>query len=260
MSFLEQISVLILSYNEAPNIGRTLGKLTWAQRILIIDSGSTDDTLNIIRGFPQAEILVRPFDDHASQWNFGLSQLRTEWILSLDADYELSAELVDEFRNLQPNDATAGYRTHFIYRIHGKPLRGSLYPPRIVLYRRQGALYCNEGHTQRILVSGDVLPLAGPIYHDDRKSLIRWLGSQQLYAVREAEYLLNTNRSTLNKADRIRLAVWPAPLLVAIYVLIVKGCVLDGWPGWFYALQRLLAETMIALAVLERRLNAATTT
>jgi hypothetical protein len=43
-------------------------------------------------------------------------------------------------------------------------------------------------------------------------------------------------------------------------VLIVKGCLLDGWPGWFYALQRLLAETMIALAVLERRLNAATTT
>jgi len=59
----------------------------------------------------------------------------------------------------------------------------------------------------------------------------------------------------LGRADRIRLAAWPAPIVAFMYVLILKGCLLDGWPGWYYALQRLVAETMIALELLDRRLR-----
>ena len=256
VSFFEQVGVLVLTYDEAPNIARTLGKLEWAKRIVIVDSGSTDGTLDIALRYPHVEILHRPFDTFASQCNFGLSQIDSEWVLSLDADYELSDGIIAEIGSLRPADTTMGYRSHFVYRIHGKPLRGSLYPPRVVLYRKQAAFYRNEGHGHRVTVSGDVLPLAGAIYHDDRKPLGRWLASQQLYAFREAEHLLSTDRSALKRTDRIRLAIWPAPILVVAYVLLVKGCLLDGWPGWFYAMQRLLSETMIALAVLERRLNA----
>ena len=46
---------------------------------------------------------------------------------------------------------------------------------------------------------------------------------------------------------------WPAPVLVLLYTLFVKGAVLDGWPGWFYALQRLLAETVLTLEIIDRR-------
>jgi hypothetical protein len=100
-----------------------------------------------------------------------------------------------------------------------------------------------------------VSDLAGVIYHDDRKPLGRWLKAQVGYASREAEHLLASPRPRLSRAGRIRLMGWPAPLLVFFYVLLVKGAVLDGAAGWFYAFQRLFAEVLLALEVLDRRLS-----
>jgi glycosyltransferase involved in cell wall biosynthesis len=255
-NFLEQVTPLIITYNEEANIRRTLSKLSWANKILVVDSGSTDATLDIAKSSDKVEIIHRPFDDCASQWNFGLEHVGTAWVLSLDADYELSNELVSELNNLRPDDATGGYQSNFIYRIYGQALRASVYPPRIVLYRRLGASYHNEGHTQRVTVDDDILQLRYPIFHDDRKPLSRWFSSQQRYALQEAEYLTSENRSTLSRVDRIRQASWPGPLLALPYVLLVKGCLFDGWAGWLYALQRLVAETMISIAVVNARLEA----
>ncbi|MFM7368397.1 MAG: glycosyltransferase, partial [Sphaerospermopsis kisseleviana] len=69
---LEQITPLILTYNEAPNIDRTLEKLTWAQTIIVIDSYSTDQTLEILSNYPQVTVVKRKFDSFASQCNYGL--------------------------------------------------------------------------------------------------------------------------------------------------------------------------------------------
>lgn len=252
-SMLDQISPLILTYNELPNIERTLAKLAWAKRIVVIDSGSTDGTLEILRRDPRVAVFVHEFVDFAGQCNFGLAHVDSPWVLSLDADYELSDELVDELRMLVPDEATAGYRARFVYRIHGRPLRGTLYPPRTVLYRRGLGFYRQEGHGHRVCVDGDVLPLRGVIYHDDRKKLSRWLAAQQRYAADDADYLLNGPGRALSRADRIRLMGWPAPLLVLPYVMFVQRCVLDGWLGWHYGLQRLFAETLLALEIIDRR-------
>lgn len=257
---IEDITPLLITYNEAPNIARTLDRLVWARRIVVIDSGSTDGTVEIIRSYPQTEVVHRPFDDCATQWNVGNDHVTGSWILSLDADYELSDSLVTELRGLQPSPATSGYRARFVYRIFGRSLRGSLYPSRIVLYRKDKAYYRNEGHTQQLVLDGNVLPLANMIFHDDRKPLARWFASQRHYARQEADYLLASSRNSLRRIDRIRLAAWPAPLAVLIYTLIVKGCLLDGWPGWYYVLQRFLAETMIALEIIDRRLRRDTKT
>src|SRR5438132_6116725 len=97
---LSEITPLVLTFNEAPNIRRTLERLTWAKEILVVDSFSADETLDIIREFPQTRVLQRKFDNHTNQWNFGLDQVQTEWVLSLDADYVLSPELVDEIVHL----------------------------------------------------------------------------------------------------------------------------------------------------------------
>jgi glycosyltransferase involved in cell wall biosynthesis len=250
-----QITPLILTYNEAPNIGRTLKKLSWAQRIVVIDSGSTDDTLEILWHHPKVEVIHRSFTDFTSQWNFGLTKVLTPWVLSLDADYELSDELVRELGSLVPLDSADGYRASFVQRIYGRPLRDSLYPPRTVLFRRDKAFYRQEGHTQRAVIDGKVLSLRGVIYHDDRKPLARWLMAQQRYAREEAEYLRACRRDQLPLADRVRLMGWPAPLAVLLYVLFVKRSLLDGWPGWFYALQRVLVEAMLALELMDRRLG-----
>jgi glycosyltransferase involved in cell wall biosynthesis len=252
---IEQITPLIITYNEGANIARTLKRLTWARRILVIDSGSTDETVEIVRSYPQAELIHRPFDDFASQCNFGIAQVATTWVLSLDADYELSEALVVELRGLSPDAAACGYRARFIYRIYGRALRSTLYPPRTVLYRKDKARYRNEGHGHRVTVDGEIVPLSGVIYHDDRKPLARWLSSQRRYAGQEADHLLASDRKSLSRADRIRLAGWSAPLLAFVYTLIFKGCLLDGWPGWYYSLQRLLAETLIALEIADRRLR-----
>lgn len=251
------ITPLLITFNEIQNIGRTLAQLGWAQRIVVIDSGSTDGTLDLLARNPRVEVVHRPFDSFAEQCNFGLAQIRTDWVLSLDADYELSDALVSELAELQPGPTDIGYKAAFVYRIHGRPLRGTLYPPRTVLYRVAGARYENEGHGHRIRLQGQVIALRGRIFHDDRKPLSRWLGSQLKYAAREAAHLLETPRERLGRADRIRLMGWPAPILVLGYVLFAKGAILDGRAGWFYAFQRLLAEVLLALELLDRRLSGA---
>jgi glycosyltransferase involved in cell wall biosynthesis len=251
----DQITPLIITYNEAPNIGRTLEKLQWAQRIVVIDSGSTDGTIEILRGYPYVDVIQRAFVDAASQCNYGLTHVATPWVLSLDADYELSDQLIDELRSLAPSGRVVGYRAHFVYRVHGRALRGTLYPPRVVLYQKNGASYRQEGHTQRVVIDGDVLPLTGVIYHDDRKSLERWLLSQRRYAREEAIYLLCARPGSLRRTDKVRLMGWPAPLGVFFFALFVKGCIFDGWPGWYYVLQRVIAEALIALEIIERRLS-----
>ena len=254
MGALSHTTPLVLTYNEEPNIGRCLRRLSWATRIVVIDSGSTDATLGIVARFPQAEVFYRPFDSFARQCNFGLEQIRTEWALSLDADYELSDELIDELQQLRPPDGAAGYKASFVYRIYGRPLRGTLYPPRTILYRIKDARYVDEGHGHKVAVAGEVQLLRGVVFHDDRKPLSRWLVAQQRYAKLEADHLLTSPSGTLSLPDRLRRAGWPAPILVFFYVFFVKGCFFDGRAGWFYTLQRLLAETMIALEVIDRRL------
>src|SRR5580700_253734 len=192
---------MIIAYNEAPNIARTIGKLSWAKRIVVIDSGSTDETLDMLRSLPQVEVINHPFGDFAGQCNFGLTQVGTPWVLSLDADYELSDVLVEELAGLCATDAVAGYRAKFVYRIHGHALRGTLYPPRVVLYRKDKARYRNEGHGHRVAIDGEVLLLAGVIYHDDRKPLARWFDSQRCYAQIEARHLIQTPAAKLKRSD-----------------------------------------------------------
>lgn len=253
---LETITPLIITFNEDANIERTLEKLGWASRIVVIDSGSTDRTRAVLEAHDRVDIIERPFDTFAGQCNFGLSQITSPWVLSLDADYVLSDDLIAELVRLpEPPADVGGFKASFVYVVHGRPLRATLYPPRTVLYRRAGARYSDFGHGHRVTTPGRVEALQHPILHDDRKDLSRWFASQQRYALAEADYLLSRDRKELRRIDRLRLMAWPAPLLILGYTLIAKRCLLDGWPGWLYALQRTCAEVMIALAVLERRLK-----
>lgn len=255
MGLQDDTTPLLITFNEIQNIARTVGRLDWARRIVVIDSGSTDGTLEFLARDPRIEVHHRAFDSFAQQCNFGLAQVRTEWVLSLDADYELSDEFNTELGRLRPGAEDAGFRARFVYRIYGRPLRGTLYPPRTVLYRVRDARYENEGHGHRIKVAGNVSALDGVIFHDDRKPLARWLKSQLKYASIEAAHLLEAEPAALSFADRIRRQGWLAPFLVVAYVLIVKRTLFDGRAGWFYAFQRLSAEVLLALELLDRRLS-----
>jgi glycosyltransferase involved in cell wall biosynthesis len=247
---LEQITPLIITYNESANIGRTLERLTWAKRIVVIDSFSDDATLEILTSYPQVEVFQRQFDHFAGQCNYGLSQIKTEWILSLDADYILSNELIAELHS--PEHLTKdAYFAKFKYCVFGKPLRGTLLPARKILYRKDKAVYIEDGHAHRVQVAGDYGYLAGYISHDDRKSLSRWLWAQDRYLLIEAKKLLATPNSELSFGDRIRKQKVIAPIVILLYCLILKGGILDGWAGWYYAWQRTLAEILLAIRLIE---------
>src|SRR3954462_15584615 len=113
------VTGLILTFNEEANIGRTLAALNWAKEILIVDSGSTDRTLELAKvAHPNVRVIQRTFDSHPNQWNFGLDQLATEWVLTLDADYEVSPQLAAEISALNPKLDQIGYWAEFEYRIY----------------------------------------------------------------------------------------------------------------------------------------------
>ena len=116
-------------------------------------------------------------------------------------------------------------------------------------------MYKNEGHGHRVSISGIVWPLHGPIYHDDRKPLAQWFASQQRYAKKEASHLLSSADSELVGLIASGERVGLHRSRYSLYVLLVKGCVLDGWPGWFYVLQRVLAEICISLEIIDQRLK-----
>lgn len=249
-SMLETITPVILTYNEAHNIDRTLKQLTWARRIVVIDSGSTDETLEILGRYPQVELFQRSFDNHANQWNYGLQQVQTEWVLSLDADYCVSDELIAEMAQRSPYAPIDAYYVRFKYCVFGKPLRAALLPPRAVLFRREQASYINDGHTQLLEINGITETLCGYIYHDDRKSLSRWIWAQDRYAILEAKKLRSTPAAQLGLGDRLRQYKVIAPFIILFYCLFLHRGILDGWAGWYYAFQRVLAEILLSLHLL----------
>jgi glycosyltransferase involved in cell wall biosynthesis len=248
---IENITPLIITFNEAPNIERMLKRLVWAKRIVVIDSHSTDDTLVILKEYPQVDVYQREFDTFASQCNYGLRQITTDWALSLDADYILTNDFVEELSALRPQDSINSYSARFKYCIFGKPLRGTLYPPRKVLYRREKAFYEVDGHAHHVVVEGQSDWLSSYILHDDRKPLSRWLNSQDRYMIQEVEKLRQTPRDQLSLADVIRRNKALAPFVVMFYCLIIQRGILDGWAGWYYALQRTLAEILLAIRLIE---------
>lgn len=250
---LRLVTPLVLTFNEEANLGRTLDRLRWAERVVVLDSHSTDGTLAIAARFPNADVVQRPFDDFATQANFGLAQVDTPWVLSLDADYVCPPELADEIAALPEDPPEAGFLAAFRYCIYGRPIRCGVYPPRAVLYRRAVARYEQDGHAHRVRLDGSVGRLRAVIDHDDRKPLEAWFRAQQRYAREEAEKLLAADPARLGRVDRLRLRTPLAPVLAPAYVLFARGGLLDGRAGWFYALQRTFAEIALALALYERR-------
>jgi glycosyltransferase involved in cell wall biosynthesis len=252
---LGQITPLILTYNEAPNIARALDSLRWASEIVVVDSFSTDDTARIAAAYPNVRVVQRAFDCHRNQWEFGLKEtgIKTQWVLALDADYIVTTDLTNEMQDLSPDADTAGYRARFIYCISGKQLHSGIYPPVTVLYRAAAAEYIQDGHTQRVSLNGLIEELRAPLLHDDRKPLKRWFESQKRYTKLEAQKLRQADPTKLNFADRLRR--WPlvVPPLALFYCLVVRAGIFDGWAGFYYAFQRTVAELMLSLYLIENR-------
>jgi len=251
------ITPVVLTFNEAPNIARTLSRLSWAKDIVVVDRGSTDSTREIAAQHPGVRVVQRAFTTHAEQWNFGVHEtgITTEWVLALDADFVLSDELIREIGSMAPEPGAAGYQASFTYCIDGQPLTAAAYPPVVVLFRRGSARYVQDGHTQRVQLDGPIGRLAGRILHDDRKSLAQWLPAQMRYMRLEADKLSQAPPGSLGLPDQLRQTIVLAPPAMFLYCYILRGGVLDGRAGLFYALQRAASELILSLFLMERMLH-----
>ena len=245
-----QLSALIITNNEEDNIYRTLSSIWWIPEVLVVDSGSTDRTVSIASSFDNTRVIYREFDSFAKQCNFGLQQLSSDWIISLDADYVLSSQLFREVFDIlssssKEKELFQAYRIGFRYCINGKPIRSGLLPPRTCLYRRESGEYIDVGHGHRIIINGRVGDLSHKIFHDDRKPFLRWLENQQRYQKIEATMLQSKNSSDLPIQDLIRKHTFIAPFSAFFMCIVLRGGFFDGKEGIIYAFHRLIAEGLL---------------
>lgn len=105
------LSVVVLTRNEAQNIERCLKSVQWADEIVVVDAESTDGTPQIAEGLG-ARVLTHSWKGAGAQYAFGIAQARSDWVLVLDADEEVTAELAESIRQViaDPQNPFAGYK------------------------------------------------------------------------------------------------------------------------------------------------------
>jgi glycosyltransferase involved in cell wall biosynthesis len=249
---LDTITPVLLTFNEAPNIARTLSRLDWAKDIVVVDGGSTDATLHILQSHPRVRVYHHAFESHPAQWRYAMQEtgIRTSWVLRLDADYQLTDELVNELASLRPDPSIAAYQVKFDYAIFSRKILSSVYPPKPVLLRQGRYSISDLGHTEGWTVHGPLARLKCRVVHDDWKAMQDWAIAQIRYMRRE-ELKLRTRRTGLR--DWLRIHPPLMPVAVFFYCLLVKGLLFSGRAGIMYTLQRVTAETVLAVFILERK-------
>ena len=103
----------------------------------------------------------------------------------------------------------------------------------------------------------DVIRSLEPKYmkFDDRKSLSRWLWAQDRYMSIEAEMINESSWSELGLTDKVRKLILIAPVVIFFYCLVLKGGLLDGWAGLYYAFQRMVAELILSIKLIEKKIK-----
>lgn len=191
------LTTLILTRDEERHIARAIRSVAGlGGRVVVVDSGSTDDTVDIARTLG-AEVLFNPWRNYATQFNWGLDQLPegTGWVLRLDADEVLSPELAGQIAATLPTlgpeveGVTVGRRMAFM----GRVIRhGGLFPIRVLRIFRHGKGRCeNRWMDEHIKVAGQVVDLPGEMLDDNLNSLTWWTAKHNAYASREVVDLLN---------------------------------------------------------------------
>src|SRR6267142_3401935 len=135
-----KITATVITLNEEHNIAAGLESLSWADEIIVVDSESTDRTVEITRRFTD-RVFVRPWPGYSAQKNFGAEQATNDWIFSLDADERVSRELAEEIRQLKRSSEpeAAGYRMPRLTFYLGRWIKHSGWRPdnKLRLYNRK---------------------------------------------------------------------------------------------------------------------------
>ncbi len=252
------VAVIVITFNGEPDLGQCLSSVSgWADEIFIVDSFSTDGTLEVARRFTD-RIYHHRFEGFAAQRNWALHNLpfSHEWVLFLDQDESLTEELRAEVSGIL-RDGVSGINGFYIKRrfmFMGRWLRqGGYYPGSVLrLFRWASGRVVDAGLREYVVVKGRVGVLQHDMIHESVRDLSSWIAKHNRYADTEAaELMARTGRENLKAAGGtgvlerrwylwLRAHIWDRlpplirPLLLFFYRYIVRLGFLDGVPGLIY--------------------------
>lgn len=241
---MNQLTVIITCYNEAHNMRDLLESVKWADEIMVVDSYSTDETLEIAREYTDF-ILQREYTTPANQKNWAIPQANHEWILLLDADERVTPALREEVLQVvesQPKEVAfwIGRENYFMR----KRVRYSGWQNDAVirLFRRDDCRYDNKAVHEEIETTGKVGRLQAKLIHNTYKDMAHFLEKMRRYARLSAlDYSEKTSRVTLYH-------LWIKPAFRFFKHYILKLGFLDGKVGF-------IISVIMAWGVFLRYLN-----
>lgn len=222
------ISAVIIAKNSADTLVRTLESVTWCDQIVVVvDSKSSDSTEDIAREFTQ-DVFVQEWLGYGKQKNVAISKARNEWILSLDADEVVSAELADEIQRSISDGSVDGYSIRFETYIGEKLLRyGGLQNDwHLRLFKKSKGSF--GGVVHELVQVEHEKRLEGVISHYSYRDFSHLMEKVIKYSHLEAEVFVKEKK-------KLTVKEWLRPLLRFINVYVVKGGFRDGWVGFRHA-------------------------
>lgn len=230
---MSTLSVVISAWNEEKKIGRCLESVPFADEIIVVDNTSTDNTVKIAKKFtPHVYIQPNKLMLNINK-NYGFGKAKSEWILNLDADEEITAELAKEIKEVIKNPGTiSGYWIPRKNIIFGKWIQHGIWWPdkQLRLFKRNsGKFNCTRIH-EYISVQGNTADLKEPYIHHNYETISQYLKKLDRCTTSEAEELLTTDYQLL-WSDALRF-----PLSDFIKIYFAQAGYQDGLHGLILAL------------------------
>jgi len=258
------ISVLILTRNEEQDLPACLDSVAWSDDVHVFDSESTDRTVEIARE-RGAKVTARRFDGYASQRNAAMQlPFKHAWVLVLDADERPTPALAAEMQQAvaAAPETVSGFRIQRRDYLWGTWLKHAQMTPFYVRLLRVGHVHYSRDINEIVEVSGDIHELHAPLEHFAfSKGLSHWVTKHNDYSTREAmllasgdatreaslrQALFATNFHERRVAQKALFYRLPArPLIKWVYMMFVRGAILDGHAGVMYATLHSFYEYLI---------------
>jgi glycosyltransferase involved in cell wall biosynthesis len=224
------LSVCIITLNEEANIARTLQSVKEiADEIVVVDSGSTDKTVPLAQGYG-AKVFVEAWKGFARQKNSSLEKASCDWILSLDADEEVSPELAASIKALLKSDATkhGGYTMNRRNLYFGKWIkRSGYYPdPKLRLIRRGAAEFELRDVHEDMKMQGELGHLSGDLIHHAYPTLESFIEHANRYSSLGADMVVRERKVGFSVVNIVL-----RPLVRFIWAYFFRGGFLDGREG-----------------------------
>jgi len=238
------LAVVVLTLNEEECIERCLQSVTWADEIVLVDTGSTDATVDIARRFTD-KVYVRPLSTFSGQRNFGADMCDSDWVLFLDADEEATEAFRSETEGLLASGAHEAYYVSFATFMFGGWLRH--YPSlqyHIRLYSPSSGRWVGDVH-ERVVTSGSCGFMTNTLRHYSHENIAAFLDAARGYISLEVEQATTRPRWLL-----ARMAVMPPAYFVKTYLL--QGGWLDGSRGFAACAMRSTYELVRWLSYREK--------